>query len=71
MRAARGSNLSAIFRVHFERVWKNQWGFLVDFSYVKLGGDQETPGPPIHVDFEDFMTDLATVTRLDSLFILQ
>lgn len=71
MRAARVSNLSAIFTVHFERVWKNQWGFLVDSSYVNLGGVQEIPDPPIHVDFEDLMTDLATATRLDSLFILQ
>ena len=42
----------------------------MDFSYVKLRGDQETQGPPIHVDFEDLMTDLATATRLDSLFSL-
>ncbi len=57
------SNLSAVFTFHFEGVWKNQWGFLVDFSYVKLGGDQETPGPTIHVDFEDIMTEGAGYYR--------
>ena len=57
------SNLSAIFTVHFEGVWKNQWGFLVDFSYVKLGGDQETGGPKIHVDFKDLMTEAAGYYR--------
>ena len=69
------SNLSAIFTVHFEGVWKNQWGFLVDFSYVKLGGDQETGGPKIHVDFKDLMTEAAGYYRfskgphaLDALF---
>jgi hypothetical protein len=35
----------------------------VDFSYVKLGGDQETPGPTIHVDFEDIMTEGAGYYR--------
>jgi hypothetical protein len=43
--------------------WKNQWGFLVDFSYVKLGGDQESGGPTIHVDFEDLMTEAAGYYR--------
>jgi len=69
------SNLSAVFTVHFEGVWKNQWGFLVDFSYVKLGGNQETRGPTIHVDFEDIKTEGAGYYRfskgphaLDALF---
>ncbi len=57
------SNLSAVFTVHFEGVRKNQWGFLVDFSYVKLGGDQDTRGPTIHVDFEDLMTEAAGYYR--------
>ena len=59
------SNLSAIFTVHFEGVWEKQWGFLVDFSYVKLGGDQETRGPTIHVDLEDIMSEAAGYYRFD------
>ena len=58
------SNLSAAFTVHFEGVWKKQWGFLTDFSYVKLGGDQTIAGPvTVHADLEDFMIEAAGFYR--------
>jgi len=59
------SNLSAIFSVHFEGVWKNQWGFLADFMYANIAGDQETPGPTIHVDLEVKMSEAAGYYRFN------
>ena len=58
------SHLSAAFTVHFEGVWKKQWGFLADFSYVKLGEDQTIAGPvTVHADLEDFMIEAAGFYR--------
>jgi hypothetical protein len=36
-------NLEAAFIVHFEGMYKSQWGFLVDINYLDLGSDMTLP----------------------------
>lgn len=55
--------LSAVFTVHFEGLHKSRWGFLTDVAYVKLSGDQNTGGPTLHVNFENFLGELAGLYR--------
>ena len=44
-------NLEAAFIVHFESMYKNQWGFLVDVNYLDLESDMTLPrGISQHVD---------------------
>jgi hypothetical protein len=42
------SDLEAVFTVNFEGVHNNRWGFIVDFTYIDISGDQG----PVTVDFE-------------------
>jgi hypothetical protein len=52
-------NLEAVFTAHFEGWWRQKWGFLVDVSYVNLGGEERI----LDVDLENVMTELVGFYR--------
>ncbi|MFC1823039.1 hypothetical protein ACFL9T_10060 [Thermodesulfobacteriota bacterium] len=58
------SNLEAVFTAHFEAWYKQKWGFLLDFSYIDLGGQQAIPGATtLDVDFKNIMGELGVFYR--------
>jgi hypothetical protein len=59
------NSLEGILTVHFEGMNKGRLGFLTDISYLKIGGQQTTPGPTLDVDFTSVMVELAGVYRIN------
>ena len=57
-------NLEAVFIVHFETVYKKNFGVLVDINYINLGGSNTTPISGIDVDLVANVTELALYYRL-------
>ncbi|MCP3660887.1 MAG: hypothetical protein GY696_00075, partial [Gammaproteobacteria bacterium] len=57
--------LEGLFTVHFEGMNKNNWGFLVDISYINLNDQQTTPGPTMDVDFTTVMTEAAGIYKIN------
>ncbi|MBW1820057.1 MAG: hypothetical protein JRJ60_23200, partial [Deltaproteobacteria bacterium] len=58
-------NLEAAFIVHFEGLYRNRWGFIVDVNYLSIGGTQETPITDIKVDFDDTIAEFDGFYRFD------
>ena len=51
-------NLEGVFTVNFEGMYNDKWGFLIDFSYIDIKGDQ----PPLSVKFQN------TLAEVDGLY---
>jgi hypothetical protein len=56
-------SLEFIFTAHFESWYRNQWGFLLDYSYTTLGGDFATAGPTLNIDFTNNIVEFAALYR--------
>jgi hypothetical protein len=57
------NNLEAVFTLHFEGLYKKQWGFLFDISYINIGDSITTPIGTFNVDFENVLVELGGVYR--------
>jgi hypothetical protein len=60
------SSLEAVFSLHFEGLYKKEWGFLFDIMHTNLNGSTTLPGPfstGINVDFEDTLVELGAIYR--------
>ena len=61
-------NLDAAFIVHFESMYKNKWGFLVDVDYLDVSNDVTVPigpGLPVNVDFSATIGELSGLYRIN------
>jgi hypothetical protein len=59
-------NLEAVFTLHFEGLYKKEWGFLFDINYVNINDSTILPGPAatnVNVDFENVITELGGIYR--------
>ena len=56
-------DLNGALTVHFEGVYQQRWGFLVDFSWVRLNPKQGTPVGDIDIDFTQIMAELGGFYR--------
>lgn len=56
------SNLEAVFTANFEGMYNNKWGFLIDYSYIDIKGDQG----PLSVKFENTLAEVDGLYRLMS-----
>ncbi|MFT5731295.1 MAG: hypothetical protein ACI8PB_005493 [Desulforhopalus sp.] len=45
-------NLEAVFIIHFETIYKKNYGFLFDVNFINLGVSSSTPKSEINVDLE-------------------
>jgi len=43
-------SLEGVFIVHFETIYKKQYGLSFDTNFINLGGSQSTPSAEISVD---------------------
>ena len=60
-------NLETAFIVHFEGMYKSNWGFLIDVNYLDLSSDVTLPGPfsvPGNVDFDATLAEFSALYRL-------
>lgn len=58
-------NLEVAFIVHFESMYKKQWGFLVDVNYLDLESDMTLPrGISQHVDLNLTVAEFSGLYRL-------
>jgi hypothetical protein len=57
------NNLNGAFTIHFEGVHQQRWGFLVDFSWIRLNPKQETPFGDIDITYTDILTELGGFYR--------
>ena len=56
-------DVNGAFTVHFEGVRQKQWGFLFDFSWVRLNPQQGTPFGDIDITFNQILAELAGFYR--------
>lgn len=52
------SNLDFGFQFHFEAE-KDNWGYFVDPTYIKLSADETTAAGPVSADFKEWMVEFA------------
>jgi hypothetical protein len=52
------NNVEAVFTANFEAVHNNQWGLLVDFTYVNIDGSQTTGTVTQEVDFKTVLAEI-------------
>jgi hypothetical protein len=57
------NRLEAIFTLHFEGLYKKEWGFLFDISYINIGDSATIRNSTFDVDFEDTMVELGAIYR--------
>ena len=60
------NTLEAVFSLHFEGLYKKEWGFLFDIMTTNISGSTILPGPfstGIKVDFEDTLIELGATYR--------
>ncbi|MGD2126654.1 MAG: hypothetical protein PVG99_11275, partial [Desulfobacteraceae bacterium] len=58
--------LEAVFSLHFEGLYKKEWGFLFDIMHTNIAGSTTLPGPfstAINVDFEETLVELGAIYR--------
>ena len=53
-------NLEGVFTANFEGLYNDRWGFLFDFSYIDIKGDQ----PPLSVKFQNILVEVDGLYRL-------
>lgn len=59
------SNLESAFIFHFEGAKDNRWGFLVDYNYLDISGDQSLPqNLNMNVEFKATIAELAGFYRI-------
>jgi hypothetical protein len=56
-------NLEAAFIVHFETIYKKNYGLLFDVNFIDLGGSGSTPISDINVDLEATVAELLPYYR--------
>lgn len=56
-------NLEAVFIVHFETIYKDNYGLLFDVNFINLGGSGSTPKSEINVDLEATVAELLPYYR--------
>jgi hypothetical protein len=56
-------NLEAVFIVHFETIYKMNYGVLFDVNFINLGGSGSTPTSDINVDLEATVAELLPYYR--------
>jgi len=60
-------NMEAVFTIHFEAA-KGEWGYLLDYSYLKVGGQETLPiGATLDVDFTNVMAEGAVFYRMEDV----
>lgn len=52
-------DLEAVFTVHFETIFKEHYGFLIDINYINISGSGTTPISPVDVDLEANISELS------------
>jgi hypothetical protein len=58
--------LEAVFSLHFEGLYKKEWGFLFDIMHINISDSTTLPGPfstAVNVDFEDTLVELGAIYR--------
>lgn len=56
-------NIEAAFIVHFETIYKDNYGLSFDVNFVNLGGSESTPATDINVDLEATVAELLPYYR--------
>ena len=56
-------SLEAVFTLHFEGLYKKEWGFLFDISYINIGDSATTLLGTFNVDFENTLVELGAIYR--------
>ncbi|OEU48175.1 MAG: hypothetical protein BA866_00740 [Desulfobulbaceae bacterium S5133MH15] len=56
-------NLEAAFIVHFETIYKKNYGILFDVNFINLGGSTSTPKSEINIDLEATVAEILPYYR--------